>query len=261
MHMARHRRAAVATFILWTIPGALGAQGPDQSPPGPRTAEPPAIHRPSDAEEGSTLVAQRPRRPGAEQEEEKPQEGKPAEEKPAEPPRPFVPPPVDPPLGFAGRLLTRPEANQTSPDFVPVPDRWRIGVPSWTRFERPVSEAPYVRGRWWDPYNQNVLKGDYPIIGQHTFLSLSAISDSLFEGRRIPVPSNVSADRPGSTEFFGRGDQFLLNQNFILSLELFHGGTAFGGAHCFFAKKQVRAKDFFGNDLFRKKVVIPCDSI
>ena len=37
--------------------------------------------------------------------------------------------------------------------------------------------------------------------------------------------------------------------------------TAFGGAHCFFAKKQVRAKDFFGNDLFRKKVVIPCDSV
>src|SRR3989344_1601456 len=37
--------------------------------------------------------------------------------------------------------------------------------------------------------------------------------------------------------------------------------TAFCGADCFFAKKQVRAKDFFGNDLFSKKVVIPCDSI
>src|SRR3989338_135745 len=38
-------------------------------------------------------------------------------------------------------------------------------------------------------------------------------------------------------------------------------GPAFGGAHCFFAKKQVRAKDFFGTDLFRKKVCIPCDSV
>src|SRR3989338_3392405 len=37
--------------------------------------------------------------------------------------------------------------------------------------------------------------------------------------------------------------------------------TAFGGTEGFFAKKQVRAKDFFGNDLFSKKVVIPCDSI
>ena len=29
---------------------------------------------------------------------------------------------------------------------------------------------------------------------------------------------------------------------------------AFGGTDCFFAKKQVRAKDFFGTDLFSKKV-------
>jgi len=38
-----------------------------------------------------------------------------------------------------------------------------------------------VRGRWWDPYNQNVLKGDYPIFGQRYFLNVSAISDSLLE--------------------------------------------------------------------------------
>src|SRR3989344_8327875 len=31
---------------------------------------------------------------------------------------------------------------------------------------------------------------------------------------------------------------------------------AFGGTEDFFAKKQVRAKDFFGTDLFRKKVCI-----
>src|SRR3989338_1444986 len=36
---------------------------------------------------------------------------------------------------------------------------------------------------------------------------------------------------------------------------------AFGGTGGFFAKKQVRAKDFFCTDLFCKKVVIPCDSI
>ncbi|TMK43928.1 MAG: hypothetical protein E6G55_11880, partial [Actinobacteria bacterium] len=35
-------------------------------------------------------------------------------------------------------------------DFLPIKDRWRIGY----------------TGRWWDPYNQNVLKGDYPIFGQ-----------------------------------------------------------------------------------------------
>ncbi|MBI4611634.1 MAG: hypothetical protein HY726_21815 [Candidatus Rokubacteria bacterium] len=164
-------------------------------------------------------MAQRLRRPGAEEpKEEAPQE------KPA--PQPFVQPPVEPPVGFAGRSLLRPRATQTSPEFVPLEDRWRIGFPEWKRYERRI-EAPYVEGRWWDPYNQNVLKGDFPVLGQHIFLSLSAISDTLFELRRIPLPSNVSAEDPDSAEFFGSGDQRFVNQNFILSLEVFKGDTAF----------------------------------
>jgi hypothetical protein len=134
--------------------------------------------------------------------------------------------PMDPPLGFAGPSDIRPRAMQSSPDFVPIQDRWRLGFPTWERYEQRF-EAPFVRGRWWNPYRQNVLKGDYPILGQHTFLNLTAISDTLVEGRRIPASSNISAAEPGSTEFFGSGDQFFLNQNFILSLELFHGDTAF----------------------------------
>jgi hypothetical protein len=109
---------------------------------------------------------------------------------------------------------------------VPIPDRWRLGLPDWNRYERPI-EAPYQKGRWWDPYNQNVLKGDFPIVGQDIFLSLAAISDTLFEPRRIPLPSNVSAADPDRAEFFGTGDQFFVSQNFILSLELFKGNTAF----------------------------------
>src|SRR5436309_2723213 len=45
--------------------------------------------------------------------------------------------------------------------------------------------------------------------------------------RRIPLPSNVSAADPNNAEFFGTGDQFFINQNFILSLEIFKGNTAF----------------------------------
>lgn len=132
----------------------------------------------------------------------------------------------DKPTGSAGPSSLRPSPIRTSPDFVPVLDRWRLGFPDWNRYERPL-EAPYVKGRWWDPYNQNVLKGDYPIIGQRYFLNVSAISDSLLELRRIPLPSNVSAAEPGRTEFFGTGDQIFVNQNVILSLEFFKGDTAF----------------------------------
>jgi hypothetical protein len=133
----------------------------------------------------------------------------------------------DRPPGYVGRPLGgHPSPIETSPDFVPIPDRWRLGLPNWNRYERPI-EAPYVPGRWWDPYNQNILKGDFPILGQNVFISLSAISDTLFEARRVPTASGVSAANPDSADVFGNGDQLLLNHNFIVSLELFKGDTAF----------------------------------
>jgi hypothetical protein len=119
------------------------------------------------------------------------------------------------PLGFSGGESPEPGAEG---DFVPVPDRWRIGFPDWQR---------YSRGGALDPYGQNVLKGDYPIFGQKTFLSINAISDSIGEARRIPVASDVSSQRPGSEEFFGRGEQTSFIQEVIFSLSLFHGDAAF----------------------------------
>ncbi len=131
------------------------------------------------------------------------------------------------PPGYVGRPLGgHPSPIDTSPDFVPIPDRWRLGLPNWNRYERPI-EAPYVPGRWWDPYNQNVLKGDFPILGQNVFMSLSAIADTLFEARRVPTASGVSSADPDSADVFGNGDQLLLNHNFIVSMELFKGDTAF----------------------------------
>ena len=131
------------------------------------------------------------------------------------------------PPGYVGRPLGgHPSPIDTSPDFVPIPDRWRLGLPNWNRYERPI-EAPYVPGRWWDPYNQNVLKGDFPILGQNIFISLSAIADTLFEARRVPTASGVSSANPDSADVFGNGDQLLLNHNFIVSMELFKGDTAF----------------------------------
>ena len=52
-------------------------------------------------------------------------------------------------------------------DYAPVEDRWRIGFPEWDRYGRQhpfFDQYPYVLGSKLDPYAQNVLKGDYPII-------------------------------------------------------------------------------------------------
>ena len=88
--------------------------------------------------------------------------------------------------------------------FLPVPDRWNLPLPEWERYGG-RGDYPYVSGHWWDPYNQNRLKGDYPILGQRTFFVFTGVSDSLLEGRNVPVPSGVSTERPGSERFFGRG--------------------------------------------------------
>jgi hypothetical protein len=86
-----------------------------------------------------------------------------------------------------------------------------------------------MKGHWWDPFNQNVLKGDYPIIGQHTFLDITATSLSLLEGRQVPTARNgfESTANPGSGEVFGSPNQLFYTQLFRLSADLFHGDAGF----------------------------------
>ncbi|MCS6803671.1 MAG: carboxypeptidase-like regulatory domain-containing protein [Acidobacteriota bacterium] len=129
--------------------------------------------------------------------------------------------PVDPPIGYTGSG-SRPRRGQKTDR---VADRWRLGWPDWDR--QTGYEAPYHRGRPYDPYNQNVLKGDYPIIGQNVFAIVTGSSETLTEARRLYIPSPPSAAEAGSEDFFGRGEMFFLRQNFELTFELFRGSTAF----------------------------------
>jgi hypothetical protein len=116
-----------------------------------------------------------------------------------------------------------PPADQV---FHPEPDRWSIAMPDWDRYGI-GGEHPYVKGSRWDPFNRNKLKGDVPIIGKQTFLILTATSDTFLDGRRLPTPTDVSSARPGSSDFFGKGNQIFLDQTFAFSFDLFHGDTSF----------------------------------
>jgi hypothetical protein len=140
--------------------------------------------------------------------------------------------PADPPLGYTGPSSVLPREAQESSHFVPVEDRWRIGFPAWDRYDQghPCGkDYPYNEGHWWDPYNQNVFKGDYPIIGQHTFLDITAVDLTLLEARQIPTPTTPfeSTTRPNRFEFFGSPNQFFYTNNLSLSFDLFHGDAAF----------------------------------
>jgi hypothetical protein len=140
--------------------------------------------------------------------------------------------PYEEPTGFTGPSGVLPTEVQAEPDAVPVEDRWRIGFPFWDRYGKghpPVDDYPYVEGHWWDPYNQNVLKGDYPIIGQHTFLEITATSFSIMEGRQVPTATTPfeSTTNPFQQDFFGKPSAFLYTHYFRFAADLFHGDAGF----------------------------------
>ena len=110
--------------------------------------------------------------------------------------------------------------------FMRIPDRWNLPLPDWDRYGI-GGDYPYVASHWWHPYNANPLKGDLPVIGKRTFFTFTGVSDTLVEGRNLPVPSGVSTNRPGSEAFFGRGGQYFPVTVIRTSFDLFRGDTAY----------------------------------
>ncbi len=129
-------------------------------------------------------------------------------------PQVYVLPPIDP------KQVPPPEPLLPR-ESLPVPDRWRI------------MESLGLKDRPWNPYVQNTLKGDKPLPllagwGPDWFLDLSAISDSLFEARRLPTPVGPQAsERPGSNDVFSRGRQQTFSQTVLMSASLIKGDTTF----------------------------------
>jgi len=99
-------------------------------------------------------------------------------------------------------------------------------MPEWRRYDK-QPDAPYVKGHWYDPFNRNQMKGDYPIIGQRWFFNFTGTSETGFDGRRVPTPSGLNSVDPGSGGFFGRGEQAFVAEDLRLSFDLFRGDTTF----------------------------------
>jgi len=127
---------------------------------------------------------------------------------------------------------------ELSPDVLPpisdvfnvVPNRWALEQPDYRRY-RPSGEYVYTKPHWYDPFNRNRYKGDEPIwpslLGQQVFLNVTASETTFIDGRKVPSPSDVSAAQAGSSQFFGRGEQFFLDQTFRFTFDLFHGDASF----------------------------------
>jgi len=102
-------------------------------------------------------------------------------------------------------------------DELPMPDRWRI------------IETFGTHARWYDPYNQNTLKGDRPLPGlEDWFFAFNGVSDSVLELRSFPVPvGGPTTENPNSLDAFGRSDSLVASQTILLGASLFKGSTAF----------------------------------
>ena len=109
-----------------------------------------------------------------------------------------------------------PEAFPT--DQLPLPDRWRV-----------IQTLGLVKQRWFDPYHQNVYKGDVPLKGtKDWFLTLNGVSDTVIEPRSFPIPvGNQTTTSPGSLDVFGRTKSLVVSQTVIVGASLLKGSTAF----------------------------------
>src|SRR5581483_11551661 len=111
-------------------------------------------------------------------------------------------------------------------------DRWRTGYPEWDRYGQGhplLSDYPYMPGSVLDPFNQNVIKGDYPIVGQHLFLDITPAVLSFQEYRQIPTATTPfeSTVRPDQANFFGHPNQYFSTNYFSLAFDFKHGDASF----------------------------------
>ena len=111
-----------------------------------------------------------------------------------------------------------------------VRDRWRYEFPEYDRYGDKGArgrDIPFKRNAWYNPYDRNVLKGDFPIIGNKYFMILSGVSTTGVEIRRTPSGNNVSSANPNSNNFFGRPESLSINETVEVSFEFFKGETVF----------------------------------
>lgn len=153
-------------------------------------------------------------------------DAKPAEAKPLEYPLPDWKP-----LGNAGHPTVK-SKDEATEEFIPMPDRWRFPFPRYDRYD-PKMNTPWVEGSTFDPYNQNIWKGDFPIAGNHTFLNLNFQSNTTLNPRIVAAGT--------------RKEQFFTNQNFVMGAEVFRGTGAFEPKRFAFRITTVANFNFLNN--------------
>jgi hypothetical protein len=129
---------------------------------------------------------------------------------------PGQPPPAEPVAAIENPAAILPPQAVSPGVSVAVPDRWRI------------LDALGRQESVFDPYNTNTLKADKPVFGEDWFINVGAISDTLYQPSRDPIPAaSQPSARPGSGRTVARYGQTFFSQTEIPTLSLIKGDTAF----------------------------------
>lgn len=109
--------------------------------------------------------------------------------------------------------LSRREAPQDGvqpSEIRPVESRWRTV---------PLEGYPDLTYRIYDPYNQNVLKADYPLAG-NWFLNVTALQTAVYKARRNLDSSSIFADQiaAGTLKIFSYNN--VVQENLIFGAQL-----------------------------------------
>jgi hypothetical protein len=111
--------------------------------------------------------------------------------------------------------LAQAPAQQAPPDIQPEPDRWRT--------LEPLGIGSKQRNPLYDPYNQNILKGDLPVFGDRLFFSATGVLDSIVDFKR-----NLDFHQSGRIRNVPFHEHNTVGQTTAtLALELFSGYTVF----------------------------------
>lgn len=126
---------------------------------------------------------------------------------------------------LASRARAQGGAEPPAPEhFEPVPSRWYApghGLPWVDPRDYEINEVASP----WNPYRQNRLKGDFPVLGtDDVFFNLSATARLFAEARKLPTPTGVAG--PGE-DFFGNGNQRFLVEQLAVTFDVFKGQQAF----------------------------------
>ncbi len=110
-------------------------------------------------------------------------------------------------------------------DIAALNSRWYRDP--WALLNKPIYEINEPGDEFWDPYRQNILKGDFPLDDDDFFFRFTLTEKMTVEARNVPTARGITGPGPNNSSFFGDGDGLALSAKTAVTFDFFKGQEAF----------------------------------